>query len=105
MDSTRTRPRLAVAAVLAGLWVLFGAGGSAAQDTTAGAVGVTEVRGVITPVIADHLDDAIEEADRRGLQALVIELDTPGGLAASMRLIIEDILNAPLPVIIHVTPA
>lgn len=73
-----------------------------AQD--ARPVVVTEVRGTITPVIADHLRDAIMVADDRGAQALLVELDTPGGLVASMRDIVQGFLNAPVPVIVHVAP-
>lgn len=65
---------------------------------------VTSVRGTITPVIADHLQDAVRVAEGRGAQALVVELDTPGGLVTSMRDIVQTFLNASVPVVVHVTP-
>lgn len=72
-----------------------------AQSTT---VGITTVQGAITPVVANHLADAVDRADREGLEALVVELDTPGGLVTSMRDIVQTFLNAPLPVIVYVSP-
>jgi hypothetical protein len=106
------RPRLRAAAVLTvvGLvWLLVGALGGAVGATEApsatGVVGTTTIQGPITPVITDHLRDIIAEADRRGFQAVVVTLDTPGGLVTSMRLIVQEFLNAPLPIIVHVAPS
>ncbi|HEX7097194.1 MAG TPA: nodulation protein NfeD [Acidimicrobiales bacterium] len=59
----------------------------------------------ITPVIAQYVDDAIERAESRGYEALLIEIDTPGGLDSSMRDIVQDILDARVPVIVHVAPS
>jgi membrane-bound serine protease (ClpP class) len=66
---------------------------------------VTRVDDPITPVIADHLGDALDRAEEGGHVALVIELDTPGGLSESMRDIVQDLLGAEVPVVVHVTPA
>lgn len=74
-----------------------------AQDTRSRVL-VTEVEGPITPVIADHLDAALDRAERRGHAAIVVRLDTPGGLDTSMREIVQRILAARVPVIVYVSP-
>jgi membrane-bound serine protease (ClpP class) len=63
-----------------------------------------EVDGVITPVIADHIRDALDLTEREGHQALLVQLDTPGGLDTSMRDIVQSFLNPSVPVIVYVSP-
>ncbi|MEX1164102.1 MAG: NfeD family protein [Nitriliruptor sp.] len=76
-----------------------------AVDGEAARVGVTDVTGTITPVTADHLGDTIDRAAAAGHRALLVRLDTPGGLVDSTRRIVQRFLDAPLPVIVHVAPA
>src|SRR5882724_4548290 len=59
----------------------------------------------IHPLIVEHFDRAIQEAQRTHADALLIELRTPGGLISSMQDIISKVLASPVPVIIYVTPA
>jgi membrane-bound serine protease (ClpP class) len=59
----------------------------------------------IHPIIAEHIDRAIQEATNTHADALLIELRTPGGLMTSMEQIIEKVLASPVPVIIYVAPA
>jgi membrane-bound serine protease (ClpP class) len=59
----------------------------------------------IQPVAAEFIDHAIQEASRTHSDAILIELNTPGGLMSSMHEIIQKILASPVPVIIYVTPA
>ena len=66
---------------------------------------VSTVDATITPVVADHIADGIDEAERGRFAAYVIRLDTPGGLETSMRDIIQDVLAARVPVIVYVSPA
>jgi membrane-bound serine protease (ClpP class) len=61
--------------------------------------------GVINPVSAEYLHDALISAQDSGAQALIIRLNTPGGLDTSMRLIIQDITGAAIPVIVYVSPS
>jgi membrane-bound serine protease (ClpP class) len=61
--------------------------------------------GVINPVAAEYLHDALASAETGGAQALIIALNTPGGLDSSMRLIIKDITGATIPVIVYVSPS
>jgi len=64
-----------------------------------------DIDGPINPATADFIEDSIATADRTGAAALVIRLDTPGGLLSSTRNIVKAILNAPVPVIVYVAPA
>ncbi|WP_455377497.1 NfeD family protein [Petrachloros mirabilis] len=61
--------------------------------------------GVINPVSAEYLQDAIQSAQETGAEALIISLNTPGGLDTSMRLIIKNITGATLPVIVYISPS
>lgn len=63
------------------------------------------VDGPITPVTADYLTDGIRTAEVEGYEVFVVELDTPGGLDASMRDIVQAFLGARVPVVVYVTPA
>jgi membrane-bound serine protease (ClpP class) len=59
----------------------------------------------IQPVSAEYFSRAIDEAVRRHDDALLIQIDTPGGLLDSMREIIQRVTNSPVPVIIYVAPS
>lgn len=59
----------------------------------------------IHPIVAEHIDRAIQEAQRTHADAVLIELRTPGGLVSSMEEIVQKILASPVPVIVYVTPA
>ena len=59
----------------------------------------------IQPVTAGQLDRAIAQANSDGAQALLIELDTPGGLLESTRGMVGAILSSRVPVIVYVSPA
>ncbi len=58
----------------------------------------------INPVTADYIRNGIQKATEEKAQCLVIELNTPGGLLASTRDIVRDILQAPIPVVVFVHP-
>ena len=62
------------------------------------------VEGVISPVTVRLVETALAKAQAEGAQALVIQLDTPGGLERSMRVICQRLLNAEIPVIVYVGP-
>jgi membrane-bound serine protease (ClpP class) len=61
--------------------------------------------GVINPVASEYVDKGLEKALALGAQALVLQLDTPGGLDRSMRLIIKSMLASPIPVVVYVAPS
>src|SRR5512132_846934 len=68
-------------------------------------VTVATYDGVINPVAAEYLHDALASAEADKAQALVIALNTPGGLDSSMRLIIKDITASAIPVAVYVWPS
>jgi membrane-bound serine protease (ClpP class) len=58
----------------------------------------------VNPVTEDFLQAQIERGEREGFAAVVIEMDTPGGLASSMRNIVKTIIAADVPVVVYVSP-
>ena len=62
------------------------------------------VNDTIQPISAEYIGRAIDEARRRNDQAVLIEINTPGGLVSSTREIIEKISASSVPVIVYVTP-
>ena len=60
--------------------------------------------GSINPGLAEFIIDSIHRAEKDQAQALVIQLDTPGGLDASMRQINQAIVNSQVPVMVYVSP-
>jgi membrane-bound serine protease (ClpP class) len=66
---------------------------------------VLSIADVINPVSAEYITESLKTAIQLGSQALIIQLDTPGGLDKSMRLIIKEMLNSPIPVIVYVAPS
>jgi membrane-bound serine protease (ClpP class) len=62
------------------------------------------VNDTIQPITEEYIARAIDEAHRRNDQAVLIELNTPGGLVSSTREIIEKITASAVPVIIYITP-
>jgi membrane-bound serine protease (ClpP class) len=67
-------------------------------------VGLIRVDGAITPVMATYIGRGIDRAAHRGDTAVILEMDTPGGLSSAMDDIVSDVLNAPIPVIVYVAP-
>lgn len=63
------------------------------------------IHGIINTASASYVSEGLAEAQRRGALALLIELDTPGGFLESTKLIVKDLLGAPLPVIVYVAPS
>lgn len=63
------------------------------------------IDGAIGPATAGYVKDALAEATERRAEAVILRLNTPGGLATSMREIIADVLASPVPVIGYVAPS
>ncbi len=76
-----------------------------ASAAPSGRVLVAEFENDVNPVTQEYLLDAIEQAEEDGFAAIVIEMDTPGGLGSSMRAIVKAILAAKVPVIVYVAPS
>lgn len=62
------------------------------------------INGPIGPAAAEYFDDAATRAEKAGADAIILRLDTPGGLSESTRHIISTILAAPVPVLCYVAP-
>ena len=86
-------------AILLGLFFLINS-----AHAEGGEVIVVEVNGIIDPVVKDYVARGIEQAEEQGAEAIILEIDTPGGLDASMRSIIQDILDSRIPVVAYVYP-
>ena len=63
------------------------------------------VDGAVSPASADYIHAGLRQAEREDVAALVIELDTPGGLLSSTRTIVKDLLAASVPTIVYVAPS
>ncbi|MCX5787065.1 MAG: nodulation protein NfeD [Elusimicrobia bacterium] len=87
------------------LAALLAAGASFSAPPKAPAVLVAPFAGVISPVAAEFLTGAVAAAQQGRYDALVIELDTPGGLDLSMRAIVQSILASKVPVVVYVYPS
>ncbi|MBI3303979.1 MAG: hypothetical protein HYZ72_18080 [Deltaproteobacteria bacterium] len=91
--------------LLAVLALLVGVVSAGAQDAAPPFVNRLVIEGTINPAVAEFVQESIHVSHREGARALVMQLDTPGGLLASTRVIVKAILGAPLPVIVYVAPS
>jgi len=97
----RRRRTLAIAVVALGALALSGAAPAAAAPAP---VSLLTIEGVISPVTLRLVSMALDRAQAERSQALVVQLDTPGGLERSMRAIVQKLLASELPVIVYVAP-
>lgn len=102
MERHRRSGVVSLCVLAAGLVTMLAAAPALGQ--TAGEVLAIQVRGPITQVTADHVGDALDEAEAGDAAALLIEMDTPGGQLETTRRIVQRMLLAEVPVIVHVTP-
>ncbi len=90
------------ARVLAGALLVLALAGPARPASNE--VFIIRVYDAISPATADFIHQGIKTAEKEQAALVVIELDTPGGLADSMRTIIQDILGSTVPVAVYVSP-
>lgn len=77
---------------------------AAAAPASIKRVYMIKVDAAIMPVVAEYINKSIDIASRNHAEAVIIQLDTPGGLVDSMREIVKKILAADIPVIVYVGP-
>lgn len=110
MQKTR---RSIVTSILAGIALLGGLIGLlffqhtaiAQTQNTRPIVTVLTIQGAIGPAVQDYIEHGILESEKLQAKAIVLTMDTPGGLDTSMRGIIKSILNSSIPVISFVYPS
>jgi membrane-bound serine protease (ClpP class) len=86
-----------------GLSLLAGVLPAKAQEA-ARTIDLIHLEGIIDPTQADYLTAKLDAAQQDGVHAVVIQLDTPGGLDVSMRTMIRQVLDSDVPVIVWVAP-
>jgi len=91
--------------LLFGLLVIASISIAAGAQAANSRVDVLKVKGVINPVVANYINRGITQAEEDNAIACVIQLDTPGGLDTSMRDIVKDIVDSPVPIVVFVSPA
>ncbi len=94
---------VALGAVISALSILAVDGGRAQSD--GGHAALLTINGPIGPGVSDYVHRGFEKAVAGGAKAIILQMDTPGGLDTSMRAIIKDILASPVPVIGYVGPS
>ena len=90
-----------VVCLLTGLGMLIGA---SAQSQSAH-INRIIIDASINPAVGDFIHENIDQSAQEGALALIIQLDTPGGLLNSTKSIVKDMLGAPLPVLLYVSPS
>jgi membrane-bound serine protease (ClpP class) len=97
------RIALALCALFCGA-VLLAAGAGAQDEEGSGLVVSIELAGTIDPASERWLGGALDEAADDGAELVIVRLDTPGGLDSSLREMVRDIIAAPMPVVVYVSP-
>jgi membrane-bound serine protease (ClpP class) len=85
-------------------FLLFIASGIPVEAEEKAPIYSIEVDAIINPATAKFIVDSIDQATQQGAQCLIIQLDTPGGLMESMRMIVKKILASNIPIIVYVAP-
>ena len=87
------------ASLLVACWL-----GAFATSASGEKVCLSNIDGTIGPATASYLSRSIDQAQSEGVQCLIIQLNTPGGLLDSTKVIVQKILGSPVPVVVYVAP-
>jgi membrane-bound serine protease (ClpP class) len=89
------------------IWVVFGLASIFPQPGVAQGEQVIillTAQGAVTPAMAEYLDRGLERAEREGAEALIFQLDTPGGSVDLMNRMVQRIRNSRVPVVVYIAP-
>jgi membrane-bound serine protease (ClpP class) len=75
------------------------------SDSAMPHVDLIVIDGSINPAVDDFIRESIARAKTNGARALIIQLDTPGGLLSSTRTIVKEMLSAEVPIMVYVAPS
>ena len=87
------------AALLVACWL-----GILQASANAEKVCLINIDGAIGPATASYISRSVDEAESQGAQCLIVQLNTPGGLLDSTRVIVQKLLTSPVPVVVYVAP-
>jgi membrane-bound serine protease (ClpP class) len=90
---------LIVLGMLAAPWVARG------QEDVPPGVYVLTFSGPVTPILERYIQDGLRAAESTGAQAIILQLDTPGGSVEVTQSIIQTMLASPVPIVVYVAPA
>lgn len=82
----------------------FSAIASAENENPVAPVRVLQIKGQIDPPTADYVTEEIKRAENDGAQAVLILMDTPGGLVESTKIIVQSFFASKVPIIVYVAP-
>ena len=91
--------------LLSGLLIVAATSVIQAQAAAPSTVEVLTAKGIVNPILADYIQRGIDQAEKSNAIAVIIQMDTPGGLDTSMRDIVQSIVSAQVPVIVYVSPS
>lgn len=104
MKSLRRAHRVVLAAFLLPWLTMALAAEDEPAKRNSGPLTVIRIDGSINPASSDYIQRAIRESEELGARALLMELDTPGGLVSSTQDIIQAMLRSKVPIIVYVSP-
>jgi membrane-bound serine protease (ClpP class) len=93
------------AAMLVAFMATGFAGLAQTPESSSPHVDLIVIDGSINPAVDDFIRESIARAKANRARALIIQLDTPGGLLSSTRTIVKEILGAPVPIMVYVAPS
>ena len=84
--------------------IVIGAPEKAAPPASRKTVHVLKIDAAITPVVAEYIEKSVDRAAAANAEALIIQLNTPGGRVDTMEQIVMKILSANIPIVVYVAP-
>lgn len=78
---------------------------NSSENISSDEIVLIEINGTINPATLDYIRAGLNEAEIKSAEALIIQLDTPGGLLTSTKEIVKLLLNSPVPVVVYVSPS